>query len=196
MGQTCSCLDHRFSGSRRHSGQPDYVSSPSEPPHESRGLLKDHSVVDVEDTDDDVIPISRRSPGEDSVVKRPSRVAETASYSYTATSYFEDASPQSSYTAKTPAARSSTPVVITSIDAYMPLAAPSANVEVADGVELECVMCLDTFDAGNPRIRTLCNCGMNRTNFHLSCLLEWTNRDSTCPVCRENLFFEENIGLE
>ncbi|OQR97725.1 hypothetical protein ACHHYP_10098 [Achlya hypogyna] len=59
-------------------------------------------------------------------------------------------------------------------------------------VELECVMCLDTFSDDNPKIRTLCNCGVNRTNFHLACLYEWVDRDKSCPVCRAVLFFEEN----
>lgn len=43
----------------------------------------------------------------------------------------------------------------------------------------------------NPKVRTLCSCGMNRTNFHLSCLLEWTNRDANCPVCRAYLYYED-----
>ncbi|OQS00583.1 hypothetical protein THRCLA_05921 [Thraustotheca clavata] len=59
-------------------------------------------------------------------------------------------------------------------------------------VELECVMCLDNFSDDNPKIRTLCNCGVNRTNFHLSCLYEWVERDRNCPVCRAVLYFEEN----
>ncbi|RLN93867.1 hypothetical protein BBJ28_00014310 [Nothophytophthora sp. Chile5] len=58
-------------------------------------------------------------------------------------------------------------------------------------LDLECIMCLDTFSEDNPKVRTLCNCGMNRTNFHLSCLLEWLNRDANCPVCRAYLFFED-----
>lgn len=58
-------------------------------------------------------------------------------------------------------------------------------------MDLECVMCLDTFSAVNPKVRTLCNCGMNRTNFHMSCLLEWKNRDAKCPVCREYLYYED-----
>ncbi|ETP38558.1 hypothetical protein F442_13875 [Phytophthora nicotianae P10297] len=59
-------------------------------------------------------------------------------------------------------------------------------------LDLECIMCLDTFSENNPKVRTLCNCGMNRTNFHMSCLLEWLNRDANCPVCREYLFFEDS----
>ncbi|KAF4043950.1 Ring finger domain [Phytophthora infestans] len=59
-------------------------------------------------------------------------------------------------------------------------------------LDLECIMCLDTFSEDNPKVRTLCNCGMNRTNFHMSCLLEWLNRDANCPVCREYLFFEDS----
>ncbi|TDH64866.1 uncharacterized protein CCR75_000615 [Bremia lactucae] len=58
-------------------------------------------------------------------------------------------------------------------------------------LELECIMCLDTFNEENPKVRTLCHCGMNRTNFHMSCLLEWLNRNANCPVCREYLFFED-----
>ncbi|GLD96996.1 hypothetical protein PINS_up005679 [Pythium insidiosum] len=58
-------------------------------------------------------------------------------------------------------------------------------------LDLECVMCLDTFSDDNPKVRSLCNCGVNRTNFHLSCLLEWLDRDPNCPVCRAYLFYEE-----
>lgn len=43
----------------------------------------------------------------------------------------------------------------------------------------------------DPKVRTLCSCGMNRTNFHMSCLLEWKNRDAKCPVCREYLYYED-----
>lgn len=59
-------------------------------------------------------------------------------------------------------------------------------------LDLECIMCLETFSKDNPRVRTLCNCGINRSNFHTSCLLEWLNRDVNCPVCRDYLFFEDS----
>uniref|UniRef100_K3WBN4 RING-type E3 ubiquitin transferase n=1 Tax=Globisporangium ultimum (strain ATCC 200006 / CBS 805.95 / DAOM BR144) TaxID=431595 RepID=K3WBN4_GLOUD len=57
--------------------------------------------------------------------------------------------------------------------------------------DLECIMCLDIFSPDNPKVRTLCSCGMNRTNFHMSCLMEWKNRNAKCPVCREYLFYED-----
>ncbi|CAI5712520.1 unnamed protein product [Hyaloperonospora brassicae] len=59
-------------------------------------------------------------------------------------------------------------------------------------LELECIVCLGTFSVDDPKVRTLCMCGMNRTNFHMSCLLEWLNRDANCPVCREYLYFEDS----
>jgi len=58
----------------------------------------------------------------------------------------------------------------------------------------ECVICLGDFDDSNPVIPTLCNCGENRTLFHLPCLLLWIdkNRDkATCPACDSQLFFQE-----
>ncbi|GMI51002.1 hypothetical protein TeGR_g4960, partial [Tetraparma gracilis] len=55
----------------------------------------------------------------------------------------------------------------------------------------ECVICMEGFDEGNPKMLTLCNCGMNKTNFHYSCLLQWTEKNSSCPSCRHELLWEE-----
>lgn len=58
----------------------------------------------------------------------------------------------------------------------------------------ECVICLGEFDSANPLIPTLCNCGENRTHFHLPCLLAWIDKnknEATCPSCGGPLYFEE-----
>jgi hypothetical protein len=61
-------------------------------------------------------------------------------------------------------------------------------------VEPECVICLETFSRSNPRLPTLCNCGVGRVNFHHSCLLEWIvqHGESTCPSCDTTLYYEEH----
>nr|CCA19920.1 conserved hypothetical protein [Albugo laibachii Nc14] len=82
-------------------------------------------------------------------------------------------------------------------DVVLDLADILRNYQEATGVidtgsgDLECIMCLDTFSEVNPKLRTLCNCGMNRTNFHLSCLIEWMQHDPTCPICRTFLYYED-----
>ncbi|KAL7557418.1 hypothetical protein ACA910_016628 [Epithemia clementina (nom. ined.)] len=55
----------------------------------------------------------------------------------------------------------------------------------------ECVICMESFDASNPRMPTLCGCGENRTYFHLPCLYQWVEQSSTCPSCRQRLCWEE-----
>lgn len=58
-------------------------------------------------------------------------------------------------------------------------------------LELECVICMEPFDASNPRMPVLCQCGINKTCFHYPCLLTWTERNDHCPACRGPLFYEE-----
>lgn len=57
--------------------------------------------------------------------------------------------------------------------------------------EPECVICMEGFTTSDPKMLTLCECGVNKTCFHYSCLLRWTERDSTCPACRKELLWEE-----
>lgn len=57
--------------------------------------------------------------------------------------------------------------------------------------QLECVICMEPFDAENPMMPTLCQCGVNRTSFHYACLLSWKERSDNCPACNGPLFFEE-----
>lgn len=55
----------------------------------------------------------------------------------------------------------------------------------------ECVICMEGFDATNPRMPTLCGCGENKTYFHLPCLYQWLEQSNTCPICRQRLRWEE-----
>ncbi|CAM9197605.1 unnamed protein product [Scytosiphon promiscuus] len=57
--------------------------------------------------------------------------------------------------------------------------------------ERECVICMEEFSKDDPAMLTLCSCGMNKTFFHYSCLLQWLSKHSYCPACRGYLFFEE-----
>jgi Ring finger domain len=55
----------------------------------------------------------------------------------------------------------------------------------------ECVICMEQFDASNPRMPTLCNCGVNKTYFHLPCLYQWIEQSLDCPSCRTKITWEE-----
>ncbi|CAM9271394.1 unnamed protein product [Ectocarpus sp. 4 AP-2014] len=57
--------------------------------------------------------------------------------------------------------------------------------------ERECVICMEEFSKENPEMLTLCSCGVNKTFFHYTCLLQWLSKHSYCPACRGYLFFEE-----
>lgn len=57
--------------------------------------------------------------------------------------------------------------------------------------EDECVICMEGFDATNPRMPTLCGCGENKTYFHLPCLYSWVEQCPDCPSCRKKLTWEE-----
>jgi hypothetical protein len=55
----------------------------------------------------------------------------------------------------------------------------------------ECVICMETFDASNPKMPTLCGCGENMTLFHLPCLYQWVEKCRDCPSCRRQLNWQE-----
>ena len=54
----------------------------------------------------------------------------------------------------------------------------------------ECVVCLEEFDADNPRMPTLCSCGDNRIFFHYACLLTYLEDKKHCPICRTELYYQ------
>ncbi|CAN0356814.1 unnamed protein product, partial [Discosporangium mesarthrocarpum] len=55
---------------------------------------------------------------------------------------------------------------------------------------------MEEFTKGDPAMRTLCNCGVNRASFHFSCLVQWmggrVDGQAPCPSCRAPLFYEEH----
>lgn len=65
-----------------------------------------------------------------------------------------------------------------------------ANAKFTDD-DVECVICLEGFDASNPRMPTMCGCGENATYFHLPCLYQWLEQSRDCPSCRTKLTWEE-----
>ena len=73
------------------------------------------------------------------------------------------------------------------LQAQMAAAAQKSLDEMGD----ECVICMESFDATNPRMPTLCGCGENKTYFHLPCLYQWVEQNKNCPSCRKRLRWEE-----
>ncbi|GAA0145276.1 hypothetical protein LIER_05508 [Lithospermum erythrorhizon] len=49
-----------------------------------------------------------------------------------------------------------------------------------------CPTCLEDYDDDNPKIITKCD-----HHFHLSCILEWTERSHTCPICDQEMIYED-----
>jgi hypothetical protein len=62
---------------------------------------------------------------------------------------------------------------------------------VVQGTIDECVICMEPFDSTNPRMPTLCSCGVNKTYFHLPCLYQWIEQSEECPSCRTKITWEE-----
>ncbi|KAJ7944945.1 E3 ubiquitin-protein ligase [Quillaja saponaria] len=51
-----------------------------------------------------------------------------------------------------------------------------------------CPICLEEYDAENPKITTKCE-----HHFHLACILEWMERSEMCPVCDKDMVFDPPI---
>jgi hypothetical protein len=67
----------------------------------------------------------------------------------------------------------------------------TAGKSVVDAIADECVICMEPFDSTNPRMPTLCQCGANKTYFHLPCLYQWIEQSENCPSCRSKITWEE-----
>ncbi|KAJ8526942.1 hypothetical protein K7X08_029419 [Anisodus acutangulus] len=63
-----------------------------------------------------------------------------------------------------------------------------SNIHVLLPPQEECPICLEEYDAENPKMSTKCE-----HHFHLSCILEWMERSDTCPVCDQETVFNPAI---
>ncbi|GLT79692.1 hypothetical protein SLA2020_511720 [Shorea laevis] len=52
-----------------------------------------------------------------------------------------------------------------------------------------CPICLEEYDAENPKLITKCE-----HHFHLSCILEWMERSDTCPICDQEMIFDDTLN--
>ncbi|CAI9772688.1 unnamed protein product [Fraxinus pennsylvanica] len=53
-----------------------------------------------------------------------------------------------------------------------------------------CPICLEEYDAENPKLITKCD-----HHFHLACILEWMERSDTCPMCDQETVFRPPIDV-
>ncbi|GMH21717.1 hypothetical protein Nepgr_023559 [Nepenthes gracilis] len=51
-----------------------------------------------------------------------------------------------------------------------------------------CPICLEEYDSENPKMITNCE-----HDFHLSCVLDWMERSSSCPVCDQEVTFNPPV---
>ncbi|XP_042516443.1 E3 ubiquitin-protein ligase RHF1A-like isoform X2 [Macadamia integrifolia] len=60
-----------------------------------------------------------------------------------------------------------------------------------DGCEDGCSICLEPFSSGDPA--TITNC---RHEYHLQCILEWSQRSKECPICWQLLVLKDPASQE
>ncbi|KHG06917.1 hypothetical protein F383_00790 [Gossypium arboreum] len=61
------------------------------------------------------------------------------------------------------------------------------DVLISDGLSM--VLGHAEYDAENPKLSTKCE-----HHFHLSCILEWMERSDTCPICAQEMIFEQTFN--
>ncbi|GMH22456.1 hypothetical protein Nepgr_024299 [Nepenthes gracilis] len=62
---------------------------------------------------------------------------------------------------------------------------PNEPDKLASEEEDVCPICLEEYDAENPKMITNCE-----HDFHLSCILDWMERSDSCPVCDKEMIFD------
>nr|GMC66592.1 E3 ubiquitin-protein ligase RHF1A-like [Ipomoea batatas]GMD95118.1 E3 ubiquitin-protein ligase RHF1A-like [Ipomoea batatas] len=75
---------------------------------------------------------------------------------------------------------------------YASSSSSSATAAVDDGgCEDGCSICLEPFSANDPPTVTKC-----KHEYHLQCILEWSQRSKDCPICSRQVFLEDAASQE
>ncbi|KAL2922512.1 E3 ubiquitin-protein ligase RHF2A [Bienertia sinuspersici] len=79
--------------------------------------------------------------------------------------------------------------LITSMAAISP--GSSATVSIDDDFEDACSICLEPFSPHDPASVTSC-----KHEYHLHCILEWSQRSKECPICWQSLALKDSASQE
>ncbi|XP_019180652.1 PREDICTED: E3 ubiquitin-protein ligase RHF1A-like isoform X2 [Ipomoea nil] len=79
------------------------------------------------------------------------------------------------------------------IYASAPSSSSSSATAAADdgGFEDGCSICLEPFSSNDPPTVTKC-----KHEYHLQCILEWSQRSKDCPICSRQVFLEDAASQE
>ncbi|XP_061345551.1 E3 ubiquitin-protein ligase RHF1A-like [Gastrolobium bilobum] len=71
------------------------------------------------------------------------------------------------------------------------ISAPSSSAPFDDSSEDACSICLEPFSTDDPATITSC-----RHEYHLHCILEWSQRSKECPICWQLLVMKDSASQE
>ncbi|XP_012487128.1 E3 ubiquitin-protein ligase RHF1A [Gossypium raimondii] len=81
------------------------------------------------------------------------------------------------------------PIALTAASCSSP--ASSIGGVLDDGVEDGCCICLEPFTVQDPTTVTSC-----RHEYHLQCILEWSQRSKECPICWQSFVLKDPASQE
>ncbi|KAK7359742.1 hypothetical protein VNO77_01707 [Canavalia gladiata] len=72
-----------------------------------------------------------------------------------------------------------------------PISTPSSSAAFDDSIEDFCSICLEPFSVHDPSTVTSC-----KHEYHLHCILEWSQRSKECPICWQSLSLKDPVSQE
>ncbi|RDY01608.1 E3 ubiquitin-protein ligase RHF2A [Mucuna pruriens] len=72
-----------------------------------------------------------------------------------------------------------------------PISAPSSSAPFDDSSDDSCSICLEPFTLHDPSTVTCC-----KHEYHLHCILEWSQRSKECPICWQSLALKDPASQE